>query len=101
MDIKNIVKNAGLSFVGWFLVFAISYAMNIFNGGMLLFCFGGLICTVLGSWGIEKRQASRNFPDDEKAQKAYLNDAGFQDTALRVAGFVVALVLAILFSQGA
>ena len=98
MDTPNIVKNTGLAFVGWFLVFVLAHFLGILESLMGLFSFGGLVATVAFSWLIENRQAKRNFPNDEQRQKQYLSDAGFTDTTLRVVGYAVALVLAIIFT---
>ena len=98
IDFKDLVKNAGISFVGNFLLLNLIHMFTQLNYFWLI---GLLIVNVAGFWSLENYQAKKNYQTKEKQLK-YLKEHGFKDVQYRVIGVVFAIVLALLFiTQGA
>ncbi len=93
IDIPDIVKNSGISFVGNLLILNVMYYY-----GKLMFWTVAILMLInaVGAYGLEKYQAKKNYKTKQE-QLEYLNEHGWKDIVARMAGFVVAVVLALMF----
>ena len=93
INVPDMVKNGGISFVGNFLLLNLIHKFSQVNFWVIAVL---LIVNVVGAWSLENYQVNKNYKSKQK-KLAYLKKYGYYDVLYRISGFVVAVGLGLAF----